>query len=152
MSVVIRYYLLNQLDANLITNAHQLKPAETGTVSTLVLLISLVSRLLHARSTTIEPDVNVLQGMKEMDFQDVQRSEKENVNTTSIVQITEHVFNTNVWILAIYLTLVVSKQSVRRHLIDLFVDVHQDGEEILTNSVTSMNAEKTLIVHLIKLV
>ena len=152
MSVVIRYYLLNQLDANLIMNAHQLKPAETGTVSTLVLLISLVSRLLHARSTTIEPDVNVLQGMKEMDFQDVQRSEKENVNTTSIVQITEHVFNTNVWILAIYLTLVVSKQSVRRHLIDLFVDVHQDGEEILTNSVTSMNAEKTLIVHLIKLV
>ena len=152
MSVVIRYYLLNQLVANLITNAHQLKPAETGTVSTLVLLISLVSRLLHARSTTIEPDVNVLQGMKEMDFQDVQRSEKENVNTTSIVQITEHVFNTNVWILAIYLTLVVSKQSVRRHLIDLFVDVHQDGEEILTNSVTSMNAEKTLIVHLIKLV
>ena len=149
---MIRYYLLNQLDANLITNAHQLKPAETGTVSTLVLLISLVSRLLHARSTTIEPDVNVLQGMKEMDFQDVQRSEKENVNTTSIVQITEHVFNTNVWILAIYLTLVVSKQSVRRHLIDLFVDVHQDGEEILTNSVTSMNAEKTLIVHLIKLV
>ena len=73
MSVVIRYYLLNQLVANLIMNAHQHKPAETGTVSTLVLSISLVSRLLHARLTTIEPDVNALQDMKEMDFQDVQR-------------------------------------------------------------------------------
>ena len=94
--------------------------------------------------------MNVLQDTKEMDFQDVQRSEKENVNTTLIVLIIEHVFNTNVSTLAIYLTLVVSKQSVRQHLIDLFVDVHQDGEEILTNNVTNMNAEKTLIVHLIR--
>ena len=94
--------------------------------------------------------MNVLQDTKEMDFQDVQRSEKENVNTTLIVLIIEHVFNTNVSTLAIYLTLVVSKQSVRQHLIDLYVDVHQDGEEILMNNVTSMNAEKTLIVHLIR--
>ena len=42
------------------------------------------------------------------------------------------------------------KQSVRHLLIDLFVDVHQDGEEIHTNNVTNMNAEKILIVHLIK--
>ena len=42
------------------------------------------------------------------------------------------------------------KQSVRHLLIDLFVDVRQDGEEIHTNNVTNMNAEKILIVHLIK--
>ena len=42
------------------------------------------------------------------------------------------------------------KQSVRHLLIDLFVDVHQDGEEIHTSNVTNMNVEKILIVHLIK--
>ena len=42
------------------------------------------------------------------------------------------------------------KQSVRHLLIDLFADVHQDGEEIHMSNVTNMNVEKILIVHLIK--
>ena len=39
---------------------------------------------------------------------------------------------------------------MRHHPIDLSADVHPDGEEILMNNVTNMNAEKTPIVHLTK--
>ena len=99
---MIRYYPLNQLDVLLILNAHLPRHVEIEIVSILVLLISLVLRLLHVQLTTTEQDVSVPQDMKEMDFHLVQRSEKENVSTTWIVLITEHVSNINVSTLAIY--------------------------------------------------
>ena len=77
-------------------NVHRLQLVEIEPVLILVLLINHVLSLQHVQLITIAQDVNALQDMKEMAIHLVQRLESENVNTTLIVLITEHVSNTNV--------------------------------------------------------
>ena len=77
-------------------NVPRLRLVETEPALILVLLINHVLSLLLVQLITIARDVNAHQDMKEMGIHPVQRLESENVNTTLIVLITEHVYNTNV--------------------------------------------------------
>ena len=141
MLAVIKYSYQSHLLVRMTMNVLQLKHVEMAIVLILVLLISHVYNLLHAVSPITEQDVNAHQDMKAMVSSHAQKSEKESVNMTWIVLITELVFNINVLILVSYWIPVARELFVKPRHTDQYVAAHLDGEEIRTSSVINMNVK-----------
>jgi hypothetical protein len=138
--VVTELFLQLKLVVHLMMNVPQAKHVEIELVSILALLMIHVAPLPNVVWPITKQNVVVLQALLETPTLCVFQLKKVNANMTQNVQTTKPASIISAWILALCMIHVERMQNVRLEAIDQFVGVQVDGQEILTQNVTHLNA------------